>query len=87
MQLGLLMVPIFLASRILDRNIYYHVCLSRIVAEKGKENGGDFSSVSIRTDLLDKFRQWVVGKHGKIHGVLQDELEAAIVKHMKSGGG
>jgi hypothetical protein len=41
-------------------------------------------NVEIDDSLLQNFRRFAVGKHGRIYGVLRPEVEAALADHMKN---
>jgi hypothetical protein len=40
-------------------------------------------NVEVEDSLLQDFRKFAVGKHGRIYGVLRPEVEAALADHMK----
>lgn len=44
-------------------------------------------NINIPDEALDAFRRWVVAKHGRLHGVLRDEVEKAIQDRMASDKG
>lgn len=38
--------------------------------------------VDVDEQLLERFRRFAVGKHGKIYGVLKPEVELALKNHL-----
>ena len=43
-------------------------------------------NVEIDKSLLTDFRGFVVAKHGKIRGVMQPEVEAALSRYLRDNG-
>ena len=39
-------------------------------------------AINLDREVVEKFRKYVVNKHGKIHGALKEEAEKALLRHM-----
>ena len=39
-------------------------------------------AINLDRELVEKFRKFVVEKHGKLHGALKEEVEKALLRHM-----
>ena len=44
-------------------------------------------ATDVNEDLLKRFRRFVVGKHGKLHGSLKPEIEEALRNHLNEQEG
>jgi hypothetical protein len=63
--------------------LYKHKEFTGIIFLHRIEYAMGLLNVEIEDSLLQEFRRFAVGKHGRIYGVLGPEVEAALADHMK----